>query len=67
MAGTVKRAPRWMQRSGLEWLHRLLSDPRRLWRRYVIGNPRFVAGVVWDRLRGRTRYRPGSVADGDAA
>jgi len=67
VAGTVKRAPRWMQRSGLEWLHRLLSDPRRLWRRYVIGNPRFVAGVVWDRLRGRTRYRPGSVADGDAA
>jgi N-acetylglucosaminyldiphosphoundecaprenol N-acetyl-beta-D-mannosaminyltransferase len=54
VAGTVKRAPRWMQRTGLEWLHRLLSEPRRLWRRYVIGNPRFVAGVVWDRLRGRT-------------
>jgi N-acetylglucosaminyldiphosphoundecaprenol N-acetyl-beta-D-mannosaminyltransferase len=66
VAGTVPRAPLWMQRSGLEWLHRLLSEPRRLWRRYLIGNPRFVMGVVWDRLRGRTRY--GSVsADKDAA
>ena len=36
-AGTVKRAPRWMQDHGLEWLHRLCSNPRRLWRRYVIG------------------------------
>jgi N-acetylglucosaminyldiphosphoundecaprenol N-acetyl-beta-D-mannosaminyltransferase len=55
VAGTVTRAPLWMRRSGLEWLHRLLSEPRRLWRRYLIGNPRFVAGVVWDRVRGRTR------------
>jgi exopolysaccharide biosynthesis WecB/TagA/CpsF family protein len=57
VAGTVSRAPEWMQRSGLEWLHRLASEPRRLWRRYLIGNPRFVAGIVWDRLRGRTRYQ----------
>jgi N-acetylglucosaminyldiphosphoundecaprenol N-acetyl-beta-D-mannosaminyltransferase len=56
VAGVVPRAPLWMQRSGLEWLFRLLSDPRRLWRRYVIGNPQFVAGVVSDRIRGRTRY-----------
>ena len=34
--GRIKRAPRWMQRSGFEWLHRLLSDPIRLWRRYLI-------------------------------
>jgi N-acetylglucosaminyldiphosphoundecaprenol N-acetyl-beta-D-mannosaminyltransferase len=57
VAGTVKRAPGWMQRAGLEWLYRLLAEPRRLWRRYLVGNPRFVAGVVLDRLRGRTRYR----------
>jgi N-acetylglucosaminyldiphosphoundecaprenol N-acetyl-beta-D-mannosaminyltransferase len=57
VAGTVNRAPKWMQRSGLEWLHRLLSDPRRLWKRYLVGNPRFVAGVVSDRLRGRSRSR----------
>ncbi|MET3473685.1 N-acetylglucosaminyldiphosphoundecaprenol N-acetyl-beta-D-mannosaminyltransferase [Novosphingobium sp. 1529] len=41
-AGDVKRAPNWMHRSGLEWLHRLLSEPRRLWRRYLILAPKFV-------------------------
>ena len=52
VAGTVPRAPTWMQRSGLEWLHRLGSEPRRLWKRYLLGNPRFVTGVVADWLRG---------------
>lgn len=42
-AGLRKRAPRWMQRSGLEWSYRLLSEPRRLWRRYLIGHARFIA------------------------
>jgi N-acetylglucosaminyldiphosphoundecaprenol N-acetyl-beta-D-mannosaminyltransferase len=42
-AGDVKRAPRWMQKWGLEWLHRLVSEPRRLWRRYLVLAPRFVA------------------------
>lgn len=37
-AGTVKRAPAWMQHAGLEWLHRLASEPRRLWRRYLVTN-----------------------------
>jgi N-acetylglucosaminyldiphosphoundecaprenol N-acetyl-beta-D-mannosaminyltransferase len=55
IAGTVPRAPRWMQRSGLEWFHRLVSEPRRLWRRYLVGNPRFVTGVLRDRLRGARR------------
>jgi N-acetylglucosaminyldiphosphoundecaprenol N-acetyl-beta-D-mannosaminyltransferase len=52
-AGVKRQAPRWMQRSGLEWLFRLLSEPRRLWRRYLINNPAFVAGVVgqWWRER----------------
>ena len=40
--GTVRQAPRWMQRSGLEWLFRLAVEPRRLWRRYVIDNPWFL-------------------------
>ncbi len=35
LSGTKKQAPRWMQRSGLEWLYRLISEPRRLWRRYA--------------------------------
>lgn len=42
-AGRVPQAPRWMQRSGLEWLHRLATEPRRLWRRYLVHNPLFVA------------------------
>jgi N-acetylglucosaminyldiphosphoundecaprenol N-acetyl-beta-D-mannosaminyltransferase len=41
-AGTVKRAPRWMQRCGLEWLHRLCSEPRRLWKRYLVTNTIFL-------------------------
>lgn len=41
-AGRVKQAPRWMQRSGLEWLFRLWQEPRRLWRRYTRNNPRFL-------------------------
>jgi N-acetylglucosaminyldiphosphoundecaprenol N-acetyl-beta-D-mannosaminyltransferase len=41
-AGVKKQAPRWMQRSGLEWLFRLMSEPRRLWRRYTTSIPRFV-------------------------
>jgi N-acetylglucosaminyldiphosphoundecaprenol N-acetyl-beta-D-mannosaminyltransferase len=42
LAGFVRRAPRWMQQAGLEWLHRLLLEPQRLWRRYLIGNTRFI-------------------------
>jgi N-acetylglucosaminyldiphosphoundecaprenol N-acetyl-beta-D-mannosaminyltransferase len=41
-AGLKRQAPRWMQRSGLEWLFRLLTEPRRLWRRYLVNNPLFV-------------------------
>jgi N-acetylglucosaminyldiphosphoundecaprenol N-acetyl-beta-D-mannosaminyltransferase len=42
VTGEVARAPRWMQRTTLEWLHRLLSEPRRLWRRYLVLGPHFV-------------------------
>lgn len=44
-AGTVSRAPLWMQRNGLEWLHRLCSEPRRLWKRYLVTNTLFVWGA----------------------
>ena len=50
MAGTVKRPPAWMQNSGLEWLGRLLSEPRRLWRRYLVTNSLFVAWLARDFL-----------------
>lgn len=46
-AGTVTEAPEWIQRSGFEWLFRLLAEPRRLWRRYLIGNVEF----LWVALR----------------
>ena len=41
-AGTVERAPMWWQRHGLEWLYRLLKEPKRMWRRYIIGNALFL-------------------------
>ena len=48
--GDVKRAPSWMQGSGLEWLHRLLHEPRRLWRRYLILAPNFVFLVCRNKM-----------------
>jgi N-acetylglucosaminyldiphosphoundecaprenol N-acetyl-beta-D-mannosaminyltransferase len=53
LAGTKRRAPRWMQQAGLEWLHRLVSEPARLGRRYLVGNPRFMWGVVRELLARR--------------
>jgi N-acetylglucosaminyldiphosphoundecaprenol N-acetyl-beta-D-mannosaminyltransferase len=44
-AGRVRQAPRWMQRSGLEWLFRLGCEPRRLWRRYLRNNPLFIIRI----------------------
>jgi N-acetylglucosaminyldiphosphoundecaprenol N-acetyl-beta-D-mannosaminyltransferase len=49
--GMVKRAPLWMQRAMLEWLYRLASEPRRLWRRYLVLAPRFVWKVALDSQR----------------
>ena len=59
IAGAKSQAPRWMQRMGLEWLFRLLAEPRRLWRRYLIGNPRFLYHFALERLRARFAARPG--------
>ena len=54
-AGRVRQAPGWMQRAGLEWLFRLRMEPRRLWRRYVLLNPLFLA--MWGmQLIGILRY-----------
>jgi len=49
-AGVVKRAPPWMQRNGLEWLHRILQNPRRLAMRYLVANTMFVIAVVRNTL-----------------
>lgn len=48
-AGTSQRAPRWWQKHSLEWLYRLFAEPRRMWRRYVIGNPLFIRNIREER------------------
>lgn len=55
IAGLTARAPRWMQRVGLEWLYRLLQEPRRMWKRYLVGNSRFLLLTYseWRRRRRR--------------
>lgn len=44
-AGTAKRAPKWWQEHSLEWLYRLIKEPKRMWRRYVLGNPLFLWNI----------------------
>ena len=41
-AGIINSAPKWMQNSGLEWFHRLCSEPKRLWKRYLVTNTLFI-------------------------
>ncbi len=54
-AGIVSQAPAWIQRNGLEWLYRLTREPRRLWRRYLTQNPRFLVGFARQWARSRRR------------
>ena len=51
-AGTAQRAPRWWQEHSLEWLYRLIKEPKRMWRRYVIGNPLFVFYMMKEKYFG---------------
>jgi N-acetylglucosaminyldiphosphoundecaprenol N-acetyl-beta-D-mannosaminyltransferase len=50
LSGRMRRAPAWLRRCGCEWLGRLLIEPRRLWKRYLIGNPLFLARLLRQRL-----------------
>jgi N-acetylglucosaminyldiphosphoundecaprenol N-acetyl-beta-D-mannosaminyltransferase len=61
-AGIVQRAPVWMQTSGLEWLHRLWTEPRRLWRRYLVSNTRYVVGAARQLIGRRRDVRQDDVA-----
>lgn len=54
LAGKIKRAPKWMQRARLEWLHRLASEPKRMWRRYLVEGPK-IALLWWKWRRHRQR------------
>lgn len=58
-AGSVRRAPTWLQHAGLEWLFRLLQEPRRLWRRYLVDSLAFVPIVLRERRRLRKRSQRG--------
>ena len=49
-AGVKPQAPAWLQKAGLEWLFRFLSEPRRLWKRYLYHNPRFIVLAAADLL-----------------
>ncbi len=51
VSGLVKRAPLWMQRSGLEWFYRVMQEPRRMWKRYLITNTKFIALVISEKLK----------------
>jgi len=55
VSGFARRAPEWMQRSGLEWMYRLMREPRRMWRRYLVGNSAFIWLVARQRLWRRGR------------
>lgn len=49
-AGTAKRAPKWWQDHSLEWLYRLCIEPKRMWRRYLLGNPLFLYNVLKEKI-----------------
>lgn len=52
-AGTVSRAPQWMINIGLEWLYRLIKEPKRMWRRYLVGNVKFVWYVLREKFNNK--------------
>jgi len=52
MVGEMSRAPDWMCKAGLEWLYRLIQEPGRLWKRYIIGNSKFIYLVIRNNLKG---------------
>ena len=56
LTGRVRQAPRWMQRAGLEWFYRLVQEPRRLARRYLVNNPLFLGRILMQ-LTGARKYR----------
>lgn len=50
VSGKVKRAPLWMQNSGMEWFYRFIQEPKRMWKRYLVGNTKFIFLVLKERL-----------------
>ena len=54
ISGRLKRAPLWMQKRGLEWIFRLVQEPRRLWKRYTLGNLEFMRLIFKEWLNNRS-------------
>lgn len=52
ITGLVKRAPIWMQKSGLEWFYRFIQEPKRMWKRYLVGNSKFIYLIFKEKLKG---------------
>jgi N-acetylglucosaminyldiphosphoundecaprenol N-acetyl-beta-D-mannosaminyltransferase len=61
-SGRIPRAPVWMRELGMEWFYRFYQEPRRMWRRYFVGNAVFLYRVACERLRARSSPRTGGVA-----
>jgi N-acetylglucosaminyldiphosphoundecaprenol N-acetyl-beta-D-mannosaminyltransferase len=57
VAGITRRAPQWMQKSGLEWFYRVVQEPRRMWKRYLITNTIFLGLALKETMRARLRLR----------
>jgi len=53
IAGKTKRAPLWMQNNGMEWFYRFLQEPKRMWKRYLVGNSKFILLVLKEKLRNK--------------
>jgi N-acetylglucosaminyldiphosphoundecaprenol N-acetyl-beta-D-mannosaminyltransferase len=49
--GITKRAPKWMQNIGMEWFYRFVQEPKRMWRRYLIGNLKFIWLVLREKIK----------------
>ena len=50
VAGLTKRAPLWMQKAGLEWFYRFIQEPKRMWKRYLVGNSKFIGFVLKEKF-----------------
>jgi len=55
IAGITKRAPKWMQKYGLEWFYRFLQEPKRMWKRYLIGNSKFIYYVLKEKFKKKAK------------
>lgn len=55
-AGSAKRAPKWFQDNSMEWFYRLVKEPKRLWRRYILGNPLFVWNIIKEKCQDHSNH-----------